>query len=86
MISARRAIAKGADDLDRMPQLAASLAAARRNGKAPVVVAKLERLSRDGHFISGLMAHKTPFLVAELVMPKYLFEAHYTPEGAKGVG
>src|SRR5208337_215355 len=58
---------KGADDLDyRMPQLAASLAAARRNGKAPVVVAKLDRLSRDGHFISGLMAQKTPFLVAVL--------------------
>src|SRR5271166_7089204 len=57
---------KGADDLDRMPQLAASLAAARRNGEAPVVVAKLDRLSRDGHFISGLMAQKTPFLVAEL--------------------
>jgi DNA invertase Pin-like site-specific DNA recombinase len=57
---------KGTDDLDRMPQLAASLAAARRNGKAPVVVAKLDRLSRDGHFISGPMAHKTPFLVAEL--------------------
>jgi hypothetical protein len=33
---------------------------------APVVVAKLDRLSRDVHFISGLMAHKTPFLVAEL--------------------
>jgi hypothetical protein len=30
------------------------------------VVAKLDRLSRDGHSISGLMAHKTPFLVAEL--------------------
>jgi DNA invertase Pin-like site-specific DNA recombinase len=30
------------------------------------VVAKLDRLSRDVHFISGLMAHRTPFLVAEL--------------------
>jgi hypothetical protein len=27
---------------------------------------KLDRLSRDVHFISGLMAHKVPFLVAEL--------------------
>jgi DNA invertase Pin-like site-specific DNA recombinase len=26
----------------------------------------LDRLSRDVHFISGLMAHKTPFLVADL--------------------
>jgi hypothetical protein len=43
------------------------LPAARRNGRAtPVAVAKLDRLSRDVHFISGLMAQKTPFLVAEL--------------------
>ncbi len=57
---------KGADALDRRPQLSAALAEARRQGRAPVVVAKLDRLSRDVHFISGLMAHKTPFLVAEL--------------------
>jgi DNA invertase Pin-like site-specific DNA recombinase len=57
---------KGADALDRRPQLAAALVEARRQGKAPVVVAKLDRLSRDVHFISGLMAHRTPFLVAEL--------------------
>jgi DNA invertase Pin-like site-specific DNA recombinase len=30
------------------------------------VVAKLDRLSRDVHFISGLMAHKVPFIVTEL--------------------
>jgi DNA invertase Pin-like site-specific DNA recombinase len=29
-------------------------------------VAKLDRLSRDVHFISGLLAHKTPFILAEL--------------------
>jgi DNA invertase Pin-like site-specific DNA recombinase len=29
-------------------------------------VAKLDRLSRDVHFISGLMSHKTPFIVTEL--------------------
>ncbi|WP_456763066.1 recombinase family protein [Bradyrhizobium sp. USDA 4011] len=29
-------------------------------------MAKLDRLSRDVHFISGLMAYKVPFLVAEL--------------------
>jgi DNA invertase Pin-like site-specific DNA recombinase len=58
---------KGAEALDRRPQLAAALAEARRNGKAcPIAVAKLDRLSRDVHFISGLMAHKTPFLVADL--------------------
>ena len=58
---------KGADALDRRPQLAAALAGARRNGKScPIAVAKLDRLSRDVHFISGLTAHKTPFVVADL--------------------
>jgi DNA invertase Pin-like site-specific DNA recombinase len=56
---------KGADALDRRPQLAAALKAARQH-KAPIVVAKLDRLSRDVHFISGLMAHRTSFIVAEL--------------------
>lgn len=56
---------KGADALDRRPELRAALAAARRH-KAPVVVAKLDRLSRDVAFISGLMAQRVPFVVAEL--------------------
>jgi DNA invertase Pin-like site-specific DNA recombinase len=56
---------KGSDALDRRPQLAAALSEARRQ-RCPVAVAKLDRLSRDVHFISGLMAHRVPFLVAEL--------------------
>lgn len=56
---------KGSDALDRRPQLKAALTAARKL-KCHVGVAKLDRLSRDVHFISGLMAHKVPFLVAEL--------------------
>src|SRR5437016_390982 len=56
---------KGADALDRRPQLKAALAAARKL-RCHVAVAKLDRLSRDVHFISGLMAHKVPFVVAEL--------------------
>jgi DNA invertase Pin-like site-specific DNA recombinase len=56
---------KGADALDRRPQLAAALQMAKRHD-APVVVAKLDRLSRDVHFISGLMQYRTPFIVAEL--------------------
>ncbi len=56
---------KGADALDRRPQLVAALSEARRQRSA-VVVAKLDRLSRDVHFISGLMAHRVPFVVAEL--------------------
>jgi DNA invertase Pin-like site-specific DNA recombinase len=55
---------KGADALDRRPQLGAALAAARKQ-RCHVAVAKLDRLSRDVHFISGLMVHKVPFLVAE---------------------
>jgi DNA invertase Pin-like site-specific DNA recombinase len=58
---------RGADALDRRPELAGALAEARRYSKGtPIAVAKLDRLSRDVHFISGLMAHKTPFLVADL--------------------
>src|SRR5580700_3019647 len=56
---------KGADALGRRPQLAAALKAAKKL-KSPIIVAKLDRLSRDVHFISGLMTHKTPFIVAEL--------------------
>jgi len=56
---------KGADALDRKPQLAAALAMARK-AKAAVVVAKLDRLSRDVAFISDLMARRVPFIVAEL--------------------
>ena len=56
---------KGADALDRRPTLAEALARARKL-RCPVLVAKLDRLSRDVHFISGLMAHRVPFIVAEL--------------------
>jgi DNA invertase Pin-like site-specific DNA recombinase len=56
---------KGSDALDRRPQLAAALAAA-RSAKCCVVVSKLDRLSRDVAFVSGLMAQRVPFIVAEL--------------------
>ena len=56
---------KGADALDRRPRLAAALSAA-RSRKCAVIVAKLDRLSRDVAFISGLMAQRVPFIVAEL--------------------
>jgi DNA invertase Pin-like site-specific DNA recombinase len=56
---------KACDALDRRPQLAAALATGRQ-WKCPVIVAKLDRLSRDVAFISGLMAQRVPFIVAEL--------------------
>jgi DNA invertase Pin-like site-specific DNA recombinase len=62
---------KGSNALERRPQLKAALAKAKditRLDKARtyVVVSKLDRLSRDVHFISGLMAQDVPFLVTEL--------------------
>jgi DNA invertase Pin-like site-specific DNA recombinase len=56
---------KGSDALDRRPQLAAALAKARRL-KCAVVVAKLDRLSRDVAFIAGLMVQRVPFITVEL--------------------
>jgi len=56
---------KGADALEVRPYLAAAIAAGRRLG-CRVAVSKLDRLSRDVHFISGLMSQRVPFVVAEL--------------------
>jgi DNA invertase Pin-like site-specific DNA recombinase len=56
---------KGSDALDRRPKLAAALAHARKL-KGPVIVAKLDRLSREVAFIAGLMAQRVPFVVTEL--------------------
>src|SRR5712675_2582471 len=56
---------KGADALDRRPQLGAALAAA-KSAKCSVLVSKLDRLSRDVAFVAGLMAQRVPFIVAEL--------------------
>jgi DNA invertase Pin-like site-specific DNA recombinase len=66
---------KGADALDRRPQLAAALGAARR-AKCPIIVAKLDRLSRDVCFVSGLMSQRVPFIVAELGMDTDPFLLH----------
>ena len=66
---------KGADALERRPQLARALAAARGH-RCPVVVAKLDRLSRDVAFIAGLMAQRVPFIVAELGVDADSFMLH----------
>jgi DNA invertase Pin-like site-specific DNA recombinase len=62
--------AKG-DTLARRPKLKAALKAARKIKDvdyrcAPIIVAKLDRLSRDVHFISGLMTERVPFICADL--------------------
>jgi len=56
---------RGADALDRRPHLSEALKAARK-AKCPVVVAKLDRHSRDVALISGLLAQRVPFIIAEL--------------------
>lgn len=50
---------------ENRPELNAALAEAKRL-KGPVIVAKLDRLSRDSYFIGGLMKHRVPFIVTEL--------------------
>ena len=56
---------KGSDALDRRPQLKAALKAAKK-AKCEIAVAKLDRLSRDVSFISGLMSQRVPFVVTAL--------------------
>src|SRR5258706_16404973 len=52
----------GAEAIDRRPQLAAALKTARK-AKSPVLFAKIERLSRDVHLISGLVSHRMKLVV-----------------------
>src|SRR5208282_2307449 len=47
------------------PVLAKALAACRRH-KAKLVIAKLDRLARNVHFISGLMESKVEFVAADM--------------------
>lgn len=58
-------VASGSLDLAKRPVLNKALALARKH-KCPIIVAKLDRLSRDVAFISTLMAKGVPFVVAEL--------------------
>ncbi len=56
---------KGSDAMETRPQLAAAVRDAKLRN-CPVLVAKLDRLSRDVHFVSGLMRTHVPFVVTEL--------------------
>ena len=55
---------KGADALDRRPVFAKALLKAKKL-KAAIVVAKLDRLSRDVAFIATLMVKKVEFVTAD---------------------
>lgn len=61
------------DTLAKRPQLAAALNHAKQL-EGPVIVAKLDRLSRDVYFIAGLMAQKIPFICCDLPpdAPKFM--------------
>src|SRR5262249_32706215 len=58
-------VESGAKDASRRPKLEAALKHAKRL-KCPVIVARLDRLSRDVAYIAGLMKHRVPFIVSEL--------------------
>lgn len=56
---------KGADALAKRPQLKAALAACRKEG-ATLVIAKLDRLARNVHFVSGLMESRVKFVACDM--------------------
>lgn len=56
---------KGADALDRRPNLRAALAACRRTG-ATLLIAKLDRLARNVHFVSGLLESGCDFIAVDM--------------------
>lgn len=66
---------KGSNAMTRRPQLAYALKRAKQL-KAPVFVSKLDRLSRDVAFVSGLMAQGVPFIVTELGLDVDPFVLH----------
>jgi len=56
---------KGADALARRPKLRAAIDACRAAG-AVLVIAKLDRLARNVHFISGLIESRVDFVAADM--------------------
>lgn len=56
---------KGADALTKRPKLAEALALCKKQG-ATLVIAKLDRLARNVHFISGLLETGVDFVAADM--------------------
>ena len=56
---------KGSNALDRRPQLRLALDACKKQ-KATLVIAKLDRLARNVHFISGLLESGVEFVAADM--------------------
>jgi len=56
---------KGSNALDKRPQLRAALDQCKKL-KATLLIAKLDRLARNVHFVSGLLEAKVDFLAADM--------------------
>jgi DNA invertase Pin-like site-specific DNA recombinase len=56
---------KGSDALDRRPQLKAAIEACKKQG-ATLIIAKLDRLARNVHFVSGLLETGVDFVCADM--------------------
>lgn len=56
---------KGADALERRPELRAAIAACRKIG-CTLLIAKLDRLARNVHFVSGLIETGVDFIAADM--------------------
>ncbi|OTP69465.1 recombinase family protein [Caballeronia sordidicola] len=56
---------KGHNALSKRPQLRAALAQCKKTG-ARLLIAKLDRLARNVHFVSGLMESKTKFIALDI--------------------
>ena len=56
---------KGSDALEKRPQLREALAVCKKQ-KARLLIAKLDRLARNVHFVSGLMESKVKFVAIDI--------------------
>jgi DNA invertase Pin-like site-specific DNA recombinase len=56
---------KGSNALDRRPQLRAALEACRRQ-RATLLIAKLDRLARNVHFVCGLLEARVNFVAVDM--------------------
>lgn len=67
---------KGANALERRPQLRAALELCKKR-KATLVIAKLDRLARNVHFVSGLIESSVDFLAADMPQAnKVMLQVH----------
>lgn len=56
---------KGANALDKRPQLKSAIDTAKKQ-KATLIIAKLDRLARNVHFVSGLLESGVDFVAADM--------------------